>query len=585
MRFHSKYHFRNHHTLSSSGYPDSASDPIASPDAPFKGDFIMTGTLSANTATFTSPISNLDVGTLSVSNDIISLSVGVLTLTSFANNTDGSNLINVNAAKLQGFTASDFEQVSNKNTNGGYLGIDGSGNAGTSLDNLTLSNLTLLSSLNFLPINDYLTTNDLSSTVAPLVSSDNDYGRELPQEFLPADITTIDTINGITLSSYFRVNEWVDVKQVSDLPTPVSNTITLSSNVNYVFDGLISMPYTLIAQEGTTISGRSPQSDIFNYTGTGNAIEASDSTMMLNNISVMALSGNGLYFTDTTQSKYLNIFTGAFIGCNQAIELSGGNVATLFKTRFLNNDDGISIDGSLNKLALNFNLFEGDMALSSSSMIKLLSSSSILDVDIILNKFTGDVGTFIDVEDPTVLTRSASIAYSRFLGSATYLSGVDFSTKRWVLNDNAGVANTRISGMYTFSDNISSTPTTTQNDWVKITIPTTSEYLAGFTHTSPNRVTYDRSRNRLIHASISLNCESGSNNVDMEAAIFKNGSIISSTVKKASLATANNEYIIPLLGFIGVSESDYIEVYIRNTSGTQAITVDSMTALSMAVGE
>jgi len=47
-RFHNKYHRANHHTTPSLGIPDSASDPIASPTAPFQGDFIINGSLSAS---------------------------------------------------------------------------------------------------------------------------------------------------------------------------------------------------------------------------------------------------------------------------------------------------------------------------------------------------------------------------------------------------------------------------------------------------------------------------------------------------------------------------------------------------------
>jgi len=46
-RFHDKQHRRNHHTNVSSGYPDSATDPIASYLEPFQGDFILNGSLSA----------------------------------------------------------------------------------------------------------------------------------------------------------------------------------------------------------------------------------------------------------------------------------------------------------------------------------------------------------------------------------------------------------------------------------------------------------------------------------------------------------------------------------------------------------
>jgi hypothetical protein len=47
VRFHNKYHRRNHHSSPSTGYPDSGSDPIASQTEPFVGGFYIQGPLSA----------------------------------------------------------------------------------------------------------------------------------------------------------------------------------------------------------------------------------------------------------------------------------------------------------------------------------------------------------------------------------------------------------------------------------------------------------------------------------------------------------------------------------------------------------
>ena len=53
-RFHNKYHRHNHHTLPilDARYPDASHDPIASPDSPFQGDFVLNGTLSADNIAF-----------------------------------------------------------------------------------------------------------------------------------------------------------------------------------------------------------------------------------------------------------------------------------------------------------------------------------------------------------------------------------------------------------------------------------------------------------------------------------------------------------------------------------------------------
>ena len=46
-RFHSKFHRANHHTYPNASNPDAGHDPIASYDNPFRGDFVLTGALSA----------------------------------------------------------------------------------------------------------------------------------------------------------------------------------------------------------------------------------------------------------------------------------------------------------------------------------------------------------------------------------------------------------------------------------------------------------------------------------------------------------------------------------------------------------
>lgn len=49
-RLHNKWHRHNHHTNPSTDtdFPDSGHDPIASPDSPFQGDFVLNGGLSAS---------------------------------------------------------------------------------------------------------------------------------------------------------------------------------------------------------------------------------------------------------------------------------------------------------------------------------------------------------------------------------------------------------------------------------------------------------------------------------------------------------------------------------------------------------
>lgn len=56
QRWHNKYHGPNHWTIPLAGFPDSGTDPIASPTMPFQGPFCVNGPLSTNTGII-SPVS------------------------------------------------------------------------------------------------------------------------------------------------------------------------------------------------------------------------------------------------------------------------------------------------------------------------------------------------------------------------------------------------------------------------------------------------------------------------------------------------------------------------------------------------
>jgi len=72
-RFHNKLHRKNHHTSPTSGYPDSATDPIASAAEPFQGDFYLNGNLNVTGAVNTTfqTLSNI-----SLPSPVLSASIG-----------------------------------------------------------------------------------------------------------------------------------------------------------------------------------------------------------------------------------------------------------------------------------------------------------------------------------------------------------------------------------------------------------------------------------------------------------------------------------------------------------------------------
>jgi len=207
-RFHSKLHSKNHHTNPSSGYPESASDPIASSDNPFEGDFNLIGTLVTENIDVSGVIAslsvtNIDVDNLIVNNAIANLTVDNLIVTATLD-ADGSGLTNVDAETLDGLDSNDFLKTSSYGLINGTPQLDGFGQLG----NYTIDAFTFT-------------------------------GLNVEEFVLTGDATDADTFNDLGVDEFVLTADTAEytviVKQASDLAG------TLSSELTYYIDGIIDM--------------------------------------------------------------------------------------------------------------------------------------------------------------------------------------------------------------------------------------------------------------------------------------------------------------------------------------------------------
>ena len=119
-RFHSKFHRANHHTYNSYTNPDAGHDPIASPDQPFKGDFVVDGQITGF-----APTSAL-AGAFYSDNTAISAYGGTIGIDAFGGSAFGIRIYSPNAAlSAQGdVQAGSFISGNNGvNIYGGNLGL------------------------------------------------------------------------------------------------------------------------------------------------------------------------------------------------------------------------------------------------------------------------------------------------------------------------------------------------------------------------------------------------------------------------------------------------------------------------------
>lgn len=411
------------------------------------------------------------------------------------------------------------------------------------------------------------------------------------RKFLPADVNAINITPavwrqkiGVGSGNSFKL-----VQSLADLPSPVDNEILLDANTIYVFDGnIVTGMNTLVCAENTCIVGNAPALDAIIYTGTGDAIRCIEHTLWMDRISVVCVSGgDGVYFSDSTSENFLNTFSCAFIGCRNAVEIDGIKVAALNSPLFRNCQNGIikGVTHSGLKILVNSGYFENTPSVNDGYGIKIGDSATLQNVDILDCFFESDSeGTYIWVDDPTTVTNTGTVFNCRFQGdNATFISGVDFSTQSWNLLNCDGIENTRINGQYGFSGNTTATTIGegNQNQWIKVGIATTATLLSGFTHESPNTLTYIRRRSRVCDIGVSGALSSTANNVNVEIGIFVNNELSRSIPLDIRFSGQREPF--SFVAQVKLQQNQNIDIRIRNMSGTQNLTMANKTVTAFAL--
>lgn len=202
-RFHDKHHRTNHHTLSTAGIPDSATDPIASHSQPFQGDFVVNGLLSSS--------KGLDVLSANYGGDVYceNLHVRDTTYTNFISGEGTETIISDGA--LTGFGANTLT-----------LDFQTAIYAKTPIVNFTNS-ISAASAIytSFAKFDSLSTTN---------LSSDNVKINSLSSVSLSANSITSDSLSSRTLSSESIISNILSSQNISADYVNITNNLTVSGN-------------------------------------------------------------------------------------------------------------------------------------------------------------------------------------------------------------------------------------------------------------------------------------------------------------------------------------------------------------------
>ena len=103
---------------------------------------------------------------------------------------------------------------------------------------------------------------------------------------------------------------------------------------------------------------------------------------------------------------------------------------------------------------------------------------------------------------------------------------------------------------------------------------TTTNLLAGFTHTTPNKLTYTDAATRVFKFTCALTCTHSASNVIMTFSIAKNGSNDATTSIQRKVGTGGDIGAFALEWLVSLAQNDYLELYCdANKAGTSTVSL------------
>lgn len=378
-----------------------------------------------------------------------------------------------------------------------------------------------------------------------------------------------------------RYREIIFVNSINDLPTASSGVITLEDNITYYFTNDLDLNGSrLVGGSDTTIIGGSSENCTITSTGlsSSTALLTTEWTTPIRHITFKdvgtAIDINGVtnapVALDWTGVNFLNVPTvGTISTCDNFIFSKGA---------FLNSK-GLNITGSVGTVGIDNSLFVGDGA--SGNIIYLDSSTTItrrfrtIYSSIVATSST--VGINVDTS-ATIPVEGYILDTVNFSGGGTYLSGIDYTDNKTRFVNCKGIENTAEIGNYYMLDNTVSTTISATDTPVKISGSTTVNSInQKFSHTD-NKLTYTGALIRDFQISANASFTSGNNQV-IGLYVAKNGSVIASSEMYATTSGSGRAESINCQTIIEMSQNDYIEMWVENSTSTSNITVEYLNVI------
>lgn len=376
-------------------------------------------------------------------------------------------------------------------------------------------------------------------------------------------------------------NNAVYISQESDFPTQDGSTITLDLNTPYVLTDNVSTSKKILPQTGSSLTSNSGASFRLTFTGSGNMFEAEDESFYINNTQIDAGAlGTVFDISDTGGgttlflAENLVVINCANIGIFENLSLTSIRFMTV-----INATDGMTISGVDNQVASLVNV----RVSSSSTSFKGIDLGSSITNTLELTNFslTAPAGAFgisgLAGSANIPAGRIATVTGCEFLGGMADLENISVDDIRWVFQGNDPTPDTFPDALLSFRGNVTETVISAINTPVLVAGTWVEQEASQFSTTSAGRATYlaEKPIKSPIDVSAGL-ISSGGGSITVELCIALNGVVDTDSCTPISISGSDAQTLaIPWQAVL--SQNDYVEVFVSNTSNTTNIIVEYAT--------
>lgn len=365
----------------------------------------------------------------------------------------------------------------------------------------------------------------------------------------------------------------VFVNALDDLPSAISNVITLEDDTVYLFtDHIDLLGSRLVCGDTTSILGTTSENASITSTGIGSdPLITATTIFVLRNITIT--SPRGVYFDGslTPTTAALDWVAVNFVSCSvySATLVSPSNF--IYRDSLVSSGNGFVIEGTVGTVGITESLFipsSGNTAITVGSSTAVNTRFRMTNCSVVVQ--SGATGVNVDAT-AFALPERFILNNVNFSGAGTYLGGATSSSNAALFVRCTGISNSSSASSYSMQANATATTIATPSTFVKVAGSTTSLFSSKFSNTD-NRATFTGGVSGLFKVTVTVSLSSGNNN-NIDIAVGLNGSVITGSTMRATTSSGGRVESMTTMAISELNTNDYFEVFVANQSAATDITV------------